>query len=327
MAKSVKYTTYRKQFENMVKKGVLVKGFKYDEYVEEKVNLDDYKQCYKPGFKPREEMPKYWFVSKEGFLINAKGKNLTFVRPNLGQGRPQFTINYEPKNKRISTYGLVGLVWGSYIEPDAYTFMQMNGIDCIGSNPKEDKQGHIKGKVQPHHTAAEGYLKEQTLENYILNNRPEYIEFLTNKDHRLISGFTGNTEKDMEIILDADYKYNDVPQEHIKVFAHTEINTKTGQETKIAKVLTTEEAKRMEYIPLAAYMVLEQKNKKFKSQKVGCFSVKAKEDKDAQAYKNLSQDEQNEVQNYTAALFKNNKGLKEVEFRYKTISMIATRKI
>ena len=157
--KSVNYKTYRKQFESMVKKGVLAKGCKYNEYVEEPVNLDDYKQCYKPGFTPREELPKYWFVSKEGFLINARGNNLRFVSPNLGQDRPQFTINSQPKNKHISTYGLVGLVWGSYIEPDAYNFMQMNGINCIGSNPKADKDGKIKGRVQPHHTDTKGYIK------------------------------------------------------------------------------------------------------------------------------------------------------------------------
>lgn len=327
MAKTVNYTTYRKKFENMVKKGVLVKGFKYDEYVEEKVNLDDYKQCYNPEFKPRAELPKYWFVSKEGFLINAKGNNLSFVKPNIGQERPQFTISCKPKNKHISTYGLVGLVWGSYIEPDAYTMLQMHGIACIGSNPKADENGKIKGKVQAHHTAEEGYLKEKSLENYIFNNRPEYIEFLTNKDHTLVGSFTGNAKKDMKKILEAEYKYDDVPQEHIKVFAHTEIDTKTGRETKIAKVLTKDEANRMTYIPVAAYVVSEQKNKKFKSNKLSCVSVEAKEDKDAKAFQELPQDEQIELQNYIQSLFKHNRDLKEVEFRYKTISMIATRTI
>lgn len=105
MDKSVKYTTYRKKFESIVKKGVLVKGKKYDEYVEEQINLDDYKQCYAPGFRPREELPKYWFVSKEGFLINAKGKNLRFVKPNLKQDRPQFKVTGKLKDKNISTYG------------------------------------------------------------------------------------------------------------------------------------------------------------------------------------------------------------------------------
>ncbi|MBR5583734.1 MAG: hypothetical protein IKW21_04330, partial [Lachnospiraceae bacterium] len=198
--KPVKYTTYRKQFENMVKKGEVVKGFKFDEYVEETVKIEDYRQCYKPGFKPREELPKYWFVSKEGFLINAKGKNLTFVKPTFAR-RTQFTISDKPKNKYITTYGLVGLVWDSYVDPDAYTMMQMNGIDCIGSNPEKDENGKIKGKVQPHHTSTEGYLKEKTLENYILNNRPEYIEFLTNHDHSLISRLTGDTKKDLSKII------------------------------------------------------------------------------------------------------------------------------
>ena len=321
--RTVKYTTYRKNFENMVKKGVVVKGFKYDKYVEETVNLEDYKQCYKPGFRPREEMPKYWFISKEGFLINARGKNLTFVQPNLKLDRPQF----KPNGKTISSYGLVGLVWGSYIEPDAYTFMHMNGIACIGKNPKIDENGHIKGKVQPHHFSKEGYLQEKTLENYILNNRPEYIEFLTNKDHRLIGGFTGDITKDLEKMVDAEYKYNDVPQEHIKVFAYKQTNTKTGQDTKISKVLTTDEANSMKYIPISAYVISENKNKSFKSRKVGCISVQAKEKKDIEAYMELPQDEKIELQNYLNLLFKHNKDLKEVEFRYKTISMIATREV
>ena len=322
MAKSVKYTTYRKKFETMVKKGVLVKGYKYDEYVEETVNLDDYKQCYKPSFKPREELPKYWFVSKEGFLINAKGNNLSFVKPNLGQDRPQFTISSKPKNKHISTYGLVGLVWGSYIEPDAYTLMQMNGLDCIGKNPKADENGKIKGKVQPHHTAAEGYLKEQTLENYIFNNRPEYIEFLTNRDHTIVGGLTGNPQKDMEKMRSVEYKYSDVPSDHIKVFAHTEIDMRTGLETKISRVLTTEEAQNMEYKVLSVYAVSEDAVKKLNH-----FSVKAKENKDAEAYRELPLDEKTGIQEYVKALFKSNRGLKEIEFRYKTISMIATRNI
>lgn len=322
MAKSVKYTTYRKQFENMVKKGVLVKGFKYDEYVEEQVNLDDYKQCYKPGFKPREEMPKYWFVSKEGFLINAKGKSLTFVKPNLEQERHQFTISCKPKNKHISTYGLVGLVWGSYIEPDAYTFMQMNGIDCIGRNPKADENGKIRGKVQPHHKSVEGYLKEKTLENYILNNRPEYIEFLTNHDHSLIGRLTGKPKEDLKKIIDVEYTYDDVPQEHIKVFAHHEINTKTGEKTRIRKVLTTEEMQKMEYVPTAAYLVTDKEY-----QKLNLFTVTAKEDKDFKAYLELPEYEKIGIKNFLKSLFEQDKEIDLVEFRYKEISMIATRTI
>ena len=330
-----KYTTYRKNFERMVKNGVLARGYKYDEYVEEQINLEDYKQCYKPGFRPREECPRYWFISKEGFLINANGRNLTFVKPNLGQDRPQFTIggkwdkkrNKKRKNKHITAYGLVGLVWGSYIEPDAYTLMQKNGIDCIGRNEKIDKNGRLKGKVQPHHTDPEGYLKEKTIENYIHNNRPEYIEFLTNKDHTLIGSFNGDTKKDIQRIVAAEYKYEKVPHDHVKVFAYKEVDTRTGQETRIAKVLTPEEASRMKYIPLAAYTIEKQDDEKYKSKKVGYISVKAKEESDLKAFRELPQEEQVEVQRYAKALFEDNKGWKEVEFRYKTISIVATRTV
>ena len=318
--KSVNYKTYRKQFESMVKKGVLAKGCKYNEYVEEPVNLDDYKQCYKPGFTPREELPKYWFVSKEGFLINARGNNLRFVSPNLGQDRPQFTINSQPKNKHISTYGLVGLVWGSYIEPDAYNFMQMNGINCIGSNPKADKDGKIKGRVQPHHTDTKGYIKEKSLENYILNNRPEYIEFVTNKDHRIAESLTGNPKKDLQKMLEIEYKYDDVTHEHIKVFAHTELDTRTGIETKIAKVLTTEEMQRMEYQIISVHQLSE--NKYLKISKI---KVDAKENKDIKAYQELPHDEQLGLQNHIKELFKSNDKWSEIEIRYKGISMIASR--
>ena len=81
----------------------------------------------------------------------------------------------------------------------------------------------------------------------------------------------------------------------------------------------------MEYIPIAAYVVSEQNNKKFKSQKLSCVSVEAKENSDVKAFQELPKDEQIELQNYIELLFKHNRGLKEVEFRYKTISMIATR--
>ena len=326
---NVDYKVYKRRFENKVKNGVLVRGCKYDEDVVEQVNFEDFRQCYQPGFKAREDLPKYWFVSKEGFLINAKGDGLRYVTPNLGQDRPQFTISTGKgsKNKRIATYALVGLVWGSYIEPDAYTMMQMNGVDCIGKNPKADENGKIKGKVQAHHTSVEGYLKEKSLENYILNNRPEYIEFVTNKDHRLIGGFTGDTKKDMEKILDAEYKYEDVIDEHIKVFAHTEIDARTGKETKIAKILTTEEANRMVYKPLAAYVITEHNGKKFKSQKLGYYSVAAKDDIDEKSYMELPEDEKIGLKKFLKLLFEHNRGLKQVEFRYKDISMIATKKM
>lgn len=318
--KTVRYTTYKKQFENMVKDGVLVKGYKYDEYVEETINLEDYKQCYKPGFTPREEMPRYWFVSKEGFLVNARGHNLTFVKPNLESDRPQFTINCKPKNKHISSYGLVGLVWGSYIEPDAYTYMQMNGIDCIGSNPKADENGKIKGRVQPHHTSKEGYIKEKTIENYILNNRPEYIEFLTNKDHTIIGGLAGDTTKDIDKMVETEYKYDDVPHEHIKVYAYKEMDIKTGQETKIAKVLTTEEINNIKFIPISAYIINEKTRKK-----INRIDVKLKRESDIEAYKELSQEEQEGIKAFIKDFFKSNKDITELEFRYKEISIISTR--
>lgn len=189
MAKIVNYKTYRKKFEEFVRKGVPVKGIKFDKEVSEIIeNAADFKQCYDPNFKVRKQLPKYWFISKEGFLVNVKGKKPAWVKPNMDSYRPQFKPSPSLKEwipgKSITTYDLVALTWGSFISPDAYYLLNTSGAEVLGSNEMDEKKLH-KSKVQGHHWNNE-YIHEISLESYIKNNDPENIQLITNREHHFL---------------------------------------------------------------------------------------------------------------------------------------------
>ena len=189
MAKSVNYKTYKNKFEKFVKEKVPVQGVKFDTEVNEIIeNLSDFRQCYDPNFKVRKQLPKYWFVSKEGFLVNVKGKKPKWVKPNLTSGRPQFKPSPELKDwikgKSITTYDLVALTWGSTISDDAYYLLDTVGAAAIGFN-EVDERGLHKSKVQGHHWKTP-YIHEMNLENYIKNNDPENVQLITNKQHHFL---------------------------------------------------------------------------------------------------------------------------------------------
>lgn len=189
MAKSVNYKTYKKKFEKFVEKKIPVKGTKFDTEVSEIIeNANDFRQCYAPDFKVRKQLPKYWFISKEGFLVSVKGDKPKWIKPDLSSGRPTFKPSPDlkdwVKNKSISTYDLVALAWGSTISDDAYYLLDTVGAAILGCYEKDERKLH-KSKVQGHHWKIP-YIHEMTLENYIKNNNPENVQIVTTKEHHLL---------------------------------------------------------------------------------------------------------------------------------------------
>lgn len=189
MAKRVNYKTYEKKFKNFVKKGVPVTGIKYDTEVSEIIqDVNEFRQCYNPHFKIRKQLPKYWFISKEGFLIRVNGKEPKWVSPNLKAWRPQFkpssSVTGWPKNKPISTYDLVALTWGSFISDDAYYLLDKEGAVMLGRLDMDEKDLH-RTKIQGHHWKVP-YIHENTIEAYVKNNDPTNIQIVTNRQHHFL---------------------------------------------------------------------------------------------------------------------------------------------
>lgn len=205
------YRVYATAYKNIVKNQVPVTGCKYDTEVSETIeNIDDFRQCYKKGDTIREQLPRYWFISKEGFLISVRNKKEPkWIRPNLDTDRPQFKIS--KSNKPITTYTLVSIVWGSDRTANAQKVMDERGLQCIGRLEKERGQ-HI-AKVQGHHI--EKYCKEKTLESYIANNDPTNIQLVTVREHDILNKMQeGNT--DSIIFYQPDFA--NVPNNEIQVY-------------------------------------------------------------------------------------------------------------
>lgn len=207
--RKINYKTYKNKFEQFVKNKVEVTGVKYDKEVSEIIeHVEDYKQCYNPHFKIRKQLPKYWFISKEGFLINVKGKRPRWVRPNLDSGRPQFkpsaSLPNWVGNKGITTYDLVALTWGSFISPDAEYLLDTVGADVIGYNQVDERKLHVS-KVQGHHWLNE-YIHENSIENYIKNNDPENIQIITNREHHILEELAKGDLKGSTIFYQPQYR-------------------------------------------------------------------------------------------------------------------------
>lgn len=221
------YKTYKNKFLNFVKNGIPVTGIKYDTEVTEVIqNTADFKQCYDPHSKVRKQLPKYWFISKEGFVVNVKGNAPVWVAPNLGSGRPQFKPSSSrwPKKKGITTYDLVALVWGSFISPDAEYLLNTMGAKVIGKNKCDKKKFHIN-KVQGHHWKTP-YIHEKTLEAYIQNNDPANIQLITNKEHYHL-GQLAKTE---------EWKYSFYAPQYANVRAKSPIVYVHGERPYLARI-------------------------------------------------------------------------------------------
>ena len=245
------YKTYNNKFKEVVEKQVPVTGIKFDTEVSEVIaNIDDYKQCYDPHDYARSQLPSYWFISKEGFLISVKVKKPTWVKPNLDANRSQFTPSKNGKVlKPITTYDLTALVWGSYRDPDAIKLLNKYGLSILGKNKIDRNTGKHLPRVQAHHINPQGYLKDGSIESYIINNDPTQLQLLTNRVHNVLTYMTGDFERD---IMRDTSSFSDVPHTTIKVYQDKIHNLKTGEITDQREVLTTEQMQRMQIISLEA---------------------------------------------------------------------------
>ena len=192
MAKRQNYLTYKNNFQRIVERKIEVVGCKYDKEVSEIVtNVEDFRQCYKKGDKVREQLPRYWFLSKEGFLISVRNPDAPkWVSPNLNAKRPLFKISKYKKN--ITVYTLVSLVWDSYRTKNAQTILNEKGLRGVG-RLELDKCGRHVWKVQAHHI--KNYIQGGSLEDYIANNDPENLQLVTVREHDVLNKLQeGNTD-------------------------------------------------------------------------------------------------------------------------------------
>ena len=225
--------TYQKKFKEISNNKIEVQGIKYDKEVSEIIDIADFRQCYKVGEKARMQMPKYWFVSREGFLITIKGDKPRWVKPNLDTGRPQFKISHNGKTHSITTYDLVGLVWDSYISPDAFKCLNKQGLKSIGRNVK-DRRKQLVLKVQGHHKD-NSYIHESNLDSYISNNNPEQLQIITNREHIIIHSLTGNWNEDKKQFFRNNML--NVPDESPKVYRPDNTSMIPYENFKVDKVL------------------------------------------------------------------------------------------
>ena len=206
------YKTFQNDFNSIVQNKIPVTGCKYDHDVSEIIgSVDDFRQCYKNDDPVRESFPRYWFISREGFLITVRNpKEPQWIKPNLSASRPEFKISMTDQTKTISTYTLVALVWNSYRTIDAQKIFADKGYKALGRLKKKD--GQHEAIVQCHHI--KGYIKEQNLQNYIANNNPENLQLITVREHNLIHSWK---EKYPGAMIFYQPSFQNVPHDHILI--------------------------------------------------------------------------------------------------------------
>lgn len=212
MKKRVNYKTYLNKFKEIVENKIPVTGIKYDSEVSETIgDMSEFRQCYMKGDKVREAFPRYWFLSREGFLISVKGKSPKWIKPNLKSCRPEFGFYADGKTKFISTYTLVALVWDSYVSGDARKILNAQGIKALGKLQKIN--GLYVPKVQGHHK--DQFLKEKNIESYVANNNPENVQILTVREHDVLNN-SQRGRNDISVFYQPDFRI--VPNESIQAY-------------------------------------------------------------------------------------------------------------
>ncbi len=188
-------TSFSANYRYIVKNKIAVTGTKYDKEVSEIIeDPEQYRQCYKKGFKALEQLPKYWYVSREGYLISVQYKDKPqFIQPNLDSERPQWIVSNTKKGlrKNLTTYQLTALVYGSEMLEEARELLEKRGIKVLGKDTRDKKTQRVREAVQVHHKG-EGYIKEPGLENYIKNNDPDKLLITSNKPHKILSSIVNS---------------------------------------------------------------------------------------------------------------------------------------
>ena len=234
--KSKRVTEYSKALKGLIANKTEVEGYKFDRKVKDIIHEDEFVQLYRPKEKPWSEFPKYWFISREGYLLSLENVNKPkFLKVSLSSNRPCYAFKLNGKKKNFQVYILTALAYGSYISPGAMKLLKHEGLKVIGASPKEDENGHIDARVQFHHISEKGYLKDGTEESFILNNRPGNVQAITNKEHIIVGHISGDIEKDTRRLNTS--KYNSTPDENITVYTYKSVNTVSKEEKEERQVL------------------------------------------------------------------------------------------
>lgn len=225
--KGMKASTSKKTGENLP----ALSGRKYkDYYPNVPINEDNFKMAYanldpdNVFYKCRKMLPKEWFVSRAGEVIEIDGNNGYWKHTNK-QYREQrqaiedriyngikdvsgdkvrvFDKQYlRPKtnSKTISSYALTGVVYGARVLGEvAENELKLFGLDCFRGD-----RGDLS--IQAHHIR--GYFADDNKtpeENMLYNNNPDNILFLTSRVHKAIKDFiiSMNNKEDAKHIVES----------------------------------------------------------------------------------------------------------------------------
>lgn len=159
-----------KVFEQYMSQGLPVLDSKGNELVLQE--NEEFKQCYDANDSVRSVLPVTWFVSNHGNLISTyRGKPEWLLRDKNDKSRDTYHFILNNKIKIISSYALVGLVFGSSRFGIAKDLLEEDSVYCFGHYGSETN-------VQTHHISDKKNHPD-------LINEPSNLEFVTCRAHRV----------------------------------------------------------------------------------------------------------------------------------------------
>lgn len=173
MGKS-KYITTPKEaieaFEQFMSQGLPVLDSKGNELILQED--EEFKQCYDANDSVRSVLPVTWFISNHGNLISVyRGRPEWLLRDQNDKARDTYHFALNGKIKIISSYALVGLVFGSPRFGAAKELLEEDTVYCFGNYGSDTN-------VQTHHVLDKKNHPE-------LINEPSNLEFITVRAHKV----------------------------------------------------------------------------------------------------------------------------------------------
>ena len=152
----------------------------------DKPDEEEFIQCYSDT-PERRTFPKYWFVSKQGNLLNVCEDKLILVHkiPRVDSGKYSYKYAIPvgedgSVTKNIEGHNLVGLVFGSEAFGVAAQKLKEEGVQSFGVRSQEGTNN------QGHHVDGDD-----------TNNDPSNIKFVTDRVHSMFDGIPkpGSSDK------------------------------------------------------------------------------------------------------------------------------------